>query len=212
MKRTSIIFMFFIGLATNLEARETIIKCAAENPLKLVSNFFRSKVLEKIDGKWMPYCDDDNETLEIFDDSVACTSRHQLYVGRLMDADEKISLSNQCDANYKIQSFHHGRLADYIEVKSLCDRQQENRFNIFDQFIAVRPVWPIKDNSWLNKTLIDFEFSSIEYFGLGPSKELKPWEFAVRPSWDRKDYLDAAGYPWEIPDTDRDYVWPCDKY
>ena len=86
MKFTAFLIFVSISLVSMVEAKEQIIQCKPNPPLKLVSNFLvGSKVFERIEGKWVPYCDADNEKLEIFDESVACTRKHPLYVAKRMN-------------------------------------------------------------------------------------------------------------------------------
>ena len=211
MKFTAVLIFVSISLVNMVEAKELIIQCKPSPPLKLVSKFFLGdKVYEKIDGKWLPYCDGDNETLEIFDKSASCTVKLPLHIAHWMNIEEKKEVEKLCKNNVDIPTLHHKNVADYIRVESLCSRQSENFFNIFiDQIIAVSTA---DNNFWLSTTLVDFEFSTIQYFNVGSSSEVGSEKFVVRPSWHRKEYVDAAGYPWETPDTKKGQSWPCDKY
>ena len=130
MKFTAFLILVSISLVNIVEAKEQIIHCKPNPPLKLVSKFLLgSKVFERKEGKWVPYCDADNEILEIFDESIACTVKHPLYVANRMSVEEKENQIKKCKSNKNIPSLHNKFVLDINPIESLCERERRNYFN-----------------------------------------------------------------------------------
>ena len=210
MKFTAFLIFVSISLVNMVEAKELIIQCKPFNAYKLVSKFLLgTKVFKKVNGEWVPFCDADNQTLEVFDNAAACKNKNPLYVAEVLSIPEIEHLLKNCNGKHDFPTLHDVPLSDSVKLESLCKKVSENYFNIFDVPI-INPT--IADNDyWMHTFLIDFEFAHIRHINIGPSSKLETGKFAVLPSWYRNDYEDPAGYPWRIPDTSNTQPYECEK-